>query len=228
MPSTLGESTYISNTITFRGLNASDTTPIDDFKFKIKPASSGSSFDWDIRAYYAGKRLIFHLKKGSSGYDLNIGYEDDSLTTYTDIAETWTGDNIFTMYPDGYIYVDLVNQSINLTYNSATVGATTCTATSIPKISGEFNNTAFSWLPEKYIYHAGGTQYNTSQSLYNVTQHYFNLMAQQEDDISFNQCNPSGSQAPDATTSTMLLNYSSTGALTYLHITENKADVAIS
>jgi len=220
VPSTLGYPTSISNTITFRGLNASESTPLDNFSFKIKP--SVNTFDWDIRSKSGSgyKKLIFYVtgnaKDPGNQVDLDIGYQDDSQG-YSKPAETWQGTKKLTVQSDGYVYLDLMNTSLNLTYESVTVGSTaSCSPSKIG--SGDFNGTGFSW--------GEPLTSSTTKPLYNITQHYFWKMAQ-DGDISFSQCQ-SGGNGPDPGTSTMLLNYTPAGALTYLHITENRADVAIS
>ncbi len=217
VPSTLGESTYISNTITFRGLNASDTTPLENFSFKIKP--TGNNLDWDIRTASGNKKLIFWLSGNSlhvgDPVDLYIGYQEGSGSNS---VETWFGDNNFTVQSDGYVYLDLLNTSINLTYQKTNVGSTdsnNCNPSGEIK-QNDFNANGFSW--DEMLY-----KDITQKSLYNITQNYFWKMAQ-GGDFSFSQC---GSQNPDPGTSTMLLNYTTTGALTYMHITENRADVGI-
>ncbi len=212
IPSVLGKVTAITNTVTFRGLNTSDA-PLDDFDFKIMPV--GNNFDWDIRAKAGTKKLIFYVTGNTmqGQVDLNIGYQDDGMM-YSKPAETWKGTKKLAVQPDGSVNLDLLNTSINLTYNSVTVGSeqdASCFPTKIR--SGDFNSTNFSWTP-----------FHDEQSLYNITQHYFSKMAQ-VGDFSFTGCGP---QMPDYGTSTMLVNYSAVGAITYLHITENRADVGIS
>ncbi|VVB55402.1 Uncharacterised protein [uncultured archaeon] len=220
VPSILGEYTYLSSTIPFRGLNKSDTTPLDDFNFKIKPTVN--AFDWDIRVQSGYKKLIFHVtgnaKNPGNQVDLTIGYQDDGMM-YGRPAETWEGNDKLIVQPDGYVYLDLLNTSINLKYDSVTVGSTTsCYPTKI--ISGDFNSTNFSWA-DRIV--NTSSPYN-QQSLYNITQHYFWKITQ-GGDFSFGTCGP---QSPDLGSSTMLVNYTALGALTFLHVTENRADVEIS
>lgn len=217
VPSTLGENISVTNPLTFRGLDESDITPFDNFSFKIKPSGT---LNWDLRAISGNKKLIFHLKRSGGNYDLNIGYQDDG-SGYSDPAEIWEGDNLFTVQPDGYIYIDLLDKNIDLEYDSETVG---CTAACIPdKInSGDFNNTDFSW-DDLIIKNSPAN--NKTQSLYNITQHYFWKMGQ-EGDIIFNQCSTGGGGIDQS--SQVLINYTATGALTYLHITENILDAGIS
>jgi hypothetical protein len=71
-------------------------------------------------------------------------------------------------------------------------------------------------------YYHGNTIY-----LYNITQHYMWLISQPDGDVSLAGCSPASKHGPEPG-STMLLNYNATGAITYLHITENKADVGTS
>ncbi|MDL5503378.1 MAG: hypothetical protein QSU88_09195, partial [Candidatus Methanoperedens sp.] len=67
---------------------------------------------------------------------------------------------------------------------------------------------------------------NRTQSLYNITQHYFWKMGQ-EGDITFGDCADGGNE-PDPDESTMLMDYIPSSTLTFLHVTENRADVGIS
>ncbi|MDP2844915.1 MAG: hypothetical protein Q8N79_02425 [Candidatus Methanoperedens sp.] len=220
VPSNLGASSSITNPITFRGLDPGSSEPLSNFSFKIKP--SGNNLDWDIRVGLGNKKLIVFLKDTSwnvgDDVDLSIGYQHDGQG-YAKPAEIWKAESGQKpkVQPDGYVYVDLLNKSFNLTYNSDTVGSTgSCTPSKIT--SGDFNSSDFSW-PSVTI-NAGN-----QKDIYNITQHYIQLMAQ-EGDISFSQCN-TGNGGIDAI-STMLINYNAAGALTYLHITENRADVGIS
>ncbi len=211
-PVTLERNSSIVNPIGFRWLDPSDATPLENFSFKIP----SGDLDWDIRAMSGNKRLIFYLNGSINNVDLKIGYQHDGQG-YDDPAETWKGNNTnFIVQPDGYVYVDLLNKSINLEYNNESVGYdVTCQPIERINDNGtDFNSTDFSW---------DGITINNGefQSLYNITQHYIWNMTQ-EGDIYFNQC---GDNAPD-TTSSMLINY--TGNLSYLHITENRADVGIS
>ncbi len=219
IPSVLGQWTGITNTISFRGLNTS-TAPLDNFSFKLEPVVN--VFDWDIRVKSGNKKLIFYVTGNTmqGAVDLNIGYEDDGKG-FSNPAETWHGTRKLPVQPDGSVNLDLLNESINLTYDSVTVGSTQdtqCYPTKI--INSHFNATNFSWIDRK----VDDTSSYNQQSLYNITEHYFWEIAP-GGDFSFTGC---GSQTPDYGTSTMLVYYDPTGAITYLHITNNKADVGIS
>lgn len=214
VPSTLGESTYISNTIIFRGLNTSDDTPLENFSFKLY-SSNFNNFDWDIRAKSASgnKTLIFYFKKDD---EFKIGYKEGSLP-----GETWDGDGLF-VATGNYRDVDLLNKSINLTYNDENdVGATS----SCTPISGKISGIAYQDYSWDNLYITESDTTNKTQSIYNITQHYIQKMAQ-DGDFSFNQC-ATGGGGPGGSSS-ILIDYNAIGALTYLHITENRADVGIS
>ncbi len=223
VPSTLGSSTSITDPITIRGLNTSDDTPLENFSFRFEARDSNglSSLNWQLTATSGTKKLIFHLSGASDDKaDLNIGYEDTSVDD-DEYVETWKGEDLFQVVGSGasaYVDVDLLNRSINLTYDGVNVGTTNGDCTKI--LQTKFNNTAFSWTDRTVN---SSTNYN-KQRLYNITQHYLQIFAP---DIQLGKCNPGGND-PVAGDSTLLINYNTTSALTYMHITENRADVGIS
>ncbi len=220
VPSTFGGNTSIINPINMRGIPPDDT-PLDNFSFKIRP--SGNNLKWDIRAKAGNKSLIFFLVDSTSWnnpsdkVELEIAYRDG-----TNVGETW-GEAEFAIQPDQYTYVDMLNKNMNLTYENENVGADNANQCQPfgRKISG-LSDPDYSW--DGIVINATN---NNKQSIYNVTQHYISKLAQ-EGEVSFYQCSPSnqGNQAPDSD-STMLLNYKATGALTYLHISENRVEVII-
>lgn len=225
-PAYIGRSeSSIAEPIAFRGLDGSNSTPLNNFSLSIKGIDS--SFQWDIRSKSASgnKRLIFDLKQESSGgsdyLTIKIGYENDGLLGYSDHAETWIGDKLFPVQGN-YSEVDLLNKSINLTYASNGVGTVSSCSDVTQIYQTEFNTTGFSWTDRV----VNTTDPYNKQSLYNITQHYIQLMAQ-ESDFSLYQCSPAGSHGPDPV-STMYIDYYAPGGLTYLHITDNRADIKIS
>ncbi|MFU8767757.1 MAG: hypothetical protein ACNA7I_08885, partial [Candidatus Methanoperedens sp.] len=115
---------------------------------------------------------------------------------------------------NAYMDVDLLDRSINLTYKRVIVGATQGDCTQIK--SNVFNSSAWTWL---------GVNENEEKSLYDIMQHYTSEFAPE---LSLKRCSPGQSDHVDYEDSTMLLNYTPSGALTYLHISDNRADVAIS
>lgn len=223
-PAYIGRSdSSIANPIAFRGLDGSDSTPLNNFSLTIKGIDS--SFQWDIRAKSASenKRLIFDLNRESCGgggdcLTIKVGYQQGSgLGT----AETWIGDRLLPVQGN-YSEVDLLNKSINLTYESNGVGTVNSCSDVAQIAQGDFNDTGFSWTDRV----VNITSPYNKQSLYNITQHYIQLMAQ-DSDFSLYQCSPAGRHGPDPI-STMYINYYAPGGLTYLHITDNRADIKIS
>lgn len=216
-PAYLGEINSNIVPIYFRGLDPSNSTPLNNFSFQLEGVDT--NFNWQLKAVSGTKTLIFEMK--NKPIDLRIGYMDTSLVGYDKKAETWKADNVWSV-SGGKAEVNLLDTSIYLEYNDENVGATSGTCTK--KIyQTDANNTDFSW--DDIIIKKGVTPNNT-QSLYNITQHYIWKMSQ-EGDFSFDNCSPSGNQGP-ASTSTMSIDYSAPGGLTYLHITDNRADIKIS
>ncbi len=218
VPSDLGGSTAIANPISFRGL-PSNETPLNNFSFKI--SSDKNNLDWDIRAKSGTKTLIFYLKDDNQWaigrtVTLQIGYKDSGNP-----GETWEGKSNYTIQPDDFIYVDLLNKSINLTYKDETVGANNANncQTTAGKISG-IRNPADSW--GSLVINT--TNANKTQPLYNITQHYFSKMAQ-EGDISFYKCD-SGGNSPNSN-STAVMDYDASGTISFLYVSNNIADVSI-
>lgn len=219
VPSDLGANTAINNPISFVGLSSDNNTPLDNFSFKI--SSAKNNLGWDIRAKSGTETLIFYLKDVNNWaignkVTLQIGYQDSSHT----YGETWLGDRIYTIQPDNFIYVDLLNKSINLTYKDINnVGANSANQckTTADQISGSDNPT-YSWGDPPI-------SVNQNQSLYNITQHYISKMAQ-EGDISFYKCSDSHNNAPSSN-STMIMNYDASGTVTFFYASNNIADVSI-
>ncbi|MCZ7402955.1 MAG: hypothetical protein O8C61_12100 [Candidatus Methanoperedens sp.] len=233
VPSTFGGTNVITNPINFPGIDPSDTTPLDNFSFKIIPSCStehghvhcDNKLNWDIRGTSGNKTLIFYFKSENwdvgNNVDLSIGYIDKSSPSN---GETWLGSDIYTIQPDYYIYVDLLNKSTSLTYIQNIVGSTNANVckTSGEKITG-IDNPALSWGSSPYI---NVSNVNRTQTLYNITEHYFWEMSQ-TGTFFFNQCSPGGNQNPDPSQSSMIVNYNATGDITFLHISNNIADVSI-
>lgn len=225
VPGNLGKNTSITNPLTFRGLESSDPEPLENFSFRVygsPPSGNLNSLDWQIEAKSGTKRVVWQIKKGSSNkIDIKVGFIDTGFAgSYK--AEAWEKDGAFNIVsgsPD-YADINLLDKSITLTYEKETVpDGATCWS----KIDKNNVNTssAFTWLPDKII----STTENNSQSLYNITQHYFQLMSP---DVSLDRCSPGGSDPISYGSSNMLINYSSIGTLTYMDITRNDADIILS
>lgn len=219
VPETLGGKTSVPNPIVFRALDAGDSTPLDSFSFSLT-ANPIASLNWQMQASSGSKYLVIQLQGSANKVKVFIGYRDTSLAGagYTDYAETWENSSAFTP-SDNTVSIDLLDPNVQMEYEESNVpNGVSCW----PQIkSNEVNSTGFTWTDRAVN---DSSPYN-KQSLLNVTQHYFQLMAP---DVAMNRCSPGGSDPVDYSISTALVNYNATGALTYLHITENKVDVDIS
>jgi hypothetical protein len=219
VPSGLGDPGPITQPINLRGL-PNDNTPLDKFIFKIYPGSSPGVNKWDIRAMSGTRRLIFFIDfKANPKRGLTIGYQDSSLSSN---GETW-GTYYYSLQNDNggdYIYVDLLDKNINLTYtNISNLGSDNSNSCKpFGKNINTFNASTYSW---------DGITINSgdNQSLYNITEHYIWKIAQ-AGDFSFYQCVPSGEKLP-LDISTMTIGYNTTGGITILHVQNNSADVSI-
>jgi hypothetical protein len=224
VPSNFGGSNPVPNPINIRGLPTDGDTPLDKWSFRI--ALQGKepwNIDWDIRGESGSKTLIFYLKgtglQVRDKVDLEVGYKDSSISAD---GETWEGDDLFTVQDGGYVDVDLLNKSVNLTYESENVGADNankCQPFGM-KIKG-IANPDYSWNDLDIT----DSNANNTQPLYNITQHYI-LKLTNGDTILLSQCTPSGNQGPSAN-STMILGYNATGALTFLQISEYNVRVGL-
>jgi hypothetical protein len=210
---------YLQTIIALRGLDGSNPTPLKNFSFKIYFSGMNK---WDIGAKNGNRELMFYIDKFNNLPPvLSIGYQD---TGFSHSQEMWGSLN-YTVKTDAkgdYIDVDLLNKSLSLSYSDQSVmGAdNSCDP---GQIKNDLNNTAFSW--DNILINTSNA--NKTQSLYDITQHYIQKMAQ-NGDITFNQCAPSSQHKFPTPDSTMYINYYSPGGLVYLHITDNKADVRIS
>lgn len=221
VPSNFGGSNPVPNPINIRGLPTDSDTPLDKWSFRIAFQDQDKppwNINWDIRGESGSKTMIFYLKgtglKVGDKVDLEVGYKDSSISAD---GETWEGDDLFTVQDGGYVDVDLLNKSVNLTYESENVGADNanrCQPFGM-KING-IANPDYSWDNLNIT----DSNANKTQPLYNITQHYI-LRLTNGDTISLSQCTPSnaGNQGPSAN-STMILGYNATGALTFLQISE--------
>lgn len=215
VPSTLGENSPIINPVIFRGLDPTNQTPLDNFSFSLT-ANPISSLNWQMQASSGSKYFVIQLQGSATKVRISVGYSDTSLG-YTDYAETWENDTAFT--PAGNtVNINLIDQNVQMKYEKTNVPSG---ATCWDQIdSNKVNSTGFTWTDRVVN---TSSLYNT-QSLFNVTQHYIQLMAP---DVSLNRCSPGGSDPINYDSSNMLVNYNAVGALTYLQITENRADVSI-
>ncbi|CAG1002663.1 hypothetical protein METP3_03456 [Methanosarcinales archaeon] len=219
VPSNLGTLMQLGYPQTYRGINSSNETPMDSFNFNIV----NDKIKWDIRAKSGSKTLIFQLINVNEGHPitLKIGYQDGDDTN----TETWYRDELFNLDDVGFYKIDFLDKSKTLDYKAVEVGSNdgiTCVDYGL-MIHG-IVEPDFSW--DNLTINTSESNPNRTQSLHNITQHYFRKMAE-EGDITFGDCNNGGLE-PDPDESTMIIDYIPIGTLTYLQVTENKADVGIS
>lgn len=220
VPKTLGMNTSITNPIAVRGIDRDDTAPITELKirFEAKDSPGLNTLNWQLTMQSGTRTWIIHIdgvSGGDSDADIGIAYQDTSINGKN--AEIWKKKDAFKVYGSGesaYMDVDLLNQSINLTYNGVNVGSSQGDCTKIQQV--DFNSSAWTW---------SGVNQNDNKSLYDIMQHYTRVFAPE---LSLERCSPGESDPVDYEDSVMLLNYTAHGALTYLHISDNRADVAIS
>ncbi|KCZ71769.1 hypothetical protein ANME2D_01824 [Candidatus Methanoperedens nitroreducens] len=229
VPSGFGASTDITYPVSFRGLP--DTgAPLDNFSFRIYNNNNFNNFNWDIRAKTGNRILIFYIKKNPPNrVELMVGYQDNDNIINPSDGETWGGANFYiqTDAKGSYIDVDLLDISRNLTYQNENVGSTNANLCQQP-VSGTvrgIRTTADSWS-NIYI---NTSNANKTQSIYNVTQHYIRKMAE-GGDIFFFKCAPAVNNEQNqnnepADDSSVLVDYNPVGAITFLYISDNKADV---
>lgn len=212
VPSTLGANTTLTNIISLMGLPP-DNTPMNNISFNIQDANF-NNFNWQLTAKSGTtKTLIFDLKKGT---DISVGYRD---TTYNPNAEIWDKNGAFTV-TGNHVNINLLDNNTLLTYTGVTVGTNTPCANKMNP--SDLHDPDFSWDNIDI----STTNENKTQSLYNITQHYIWLMSQPNGDVSLGGCTPAGKHGPQPG-STMIINYSAIGTITFLHVSNNTADVNI-
>lgn len=235
VPKGFGGPNPITNPIKMRGLPRNDD-PLKNFSFRVypHPKSNGGlyPFNWDIRAKSGNKMLIFYIKMNPPNpAELIVGYQDYSVEP--SLGETW-GTTYYPLQTDDaggkYIEINLLDKNVSLLYSNMTVGSTNsmsdpqnCRSPSgTAKITG-VNDPALSW-DGVFI----NTTVNNDKSLYNITEHYTSMVAQEGGAI-FYQCSPNnGNQhEPDVPPSTLILDYDVTGDITYLYVSDNSVDVDI-
>ncbi|MCK5318304.1 MAG: hypothetical protein KAJ55_10330, partial [Anaerolineales bacterium] len=219
VPTTLGMNTSITNPVEVRGLNPDESQPMSNlsFRFEAMGVQGFNSLNWQLTQISGTKKWIIHIDGAADNQaDIGIAYED---TSHSKPAEIWKKANVFQVYgsgEDAYMDVDLLNQSINLTYEKVTVGSTNPGGDCTKIQQQDFNTSTWTWTTQLDEYE--------SQTLYNIMQHYTQWFAP---DINLARCSPGGSDPVDYGDSLLLLNYTSIGALTYLHVSDNIAVVGI-
>jgi hypothetical protein len=199
--------------IRFRGINPDDPNPLDGFYFNLTDV--GNQFQMDLRAPTSNCNIpsstaCLHIQAQKDGGMGNYGITITVQYSENNKIEEFKTDVTGAINPaTNTANIDLLNSSLPSTYTSHDT----------------------SWTPwnPAHTYN----QNDPGPPLYNVTQHYAQLMAERYGG-SFDlfggtrsgDKNPTDSQWPgDGSTYTLI--YDAHGGITYLHITDNKADVGI-
>jgi hypothetical protein len=218
VPSNLGfEQALPFTTIDIKGLDPNENDPMITFRMKIL-SNKLKNLKWSLGAIEGNKELVYDFAgNNGGGVDLTVGYSDLALAT----SELWGGKT----YPDlgGYVNVDLLDNTTIMKYGFGVPNQ------GIPQDKGAGNNCKplqkFN-LPVTNPAPSWVTPFNTSQSLYNITQHYItNFSKIAEGGVSFQLCGTGSNVPKDG--STLTLDYKNSGALTYLYISDNQAQATI-
>jgi hypothetical protein len=187
--SPMGTFVSIPGKITMRDINTSNPDPLIKFYFNISFGSGEGDRKWEIEATNGNQKLEIKIDKDHSDTYIIIEYDNGSK------EEKWNH-KLYDGNPPPTINIDLLNPSMNLTYQG---DVTSCT-----------------WSQPC---NTGSTNY----SINDIIQHYIVLMGS---DITFDTTESEKLNRPSS--SYTLFYDPGPGALTYLHITENRADVGIS
>jgi len=201
------------------------------------PASARLDFDWKVSAYLHAKPGNFYVKLVKPDGNTSLIYPNTTFSTtspWSNKSNTSVSVNDF-FQPGNYSLKLIAELNTNgdlcagcwneeVGWDNPTI-TLNYTATSINTTEVRWDNPA---ITLNYTSSSSGVSPLTTKSLYDITQHYFGIMAQDGDGtITFYQCSPSGKQAP-ASDSTMLMDYVTPGGLTYLQISENRVDAVVS
>ena len=215
----MGEST-LTDAFKFGALNQTTPAPIYNFSFNLEAENSDENglnpSKYEIFASSGTKSLVYTLAKkgGADQLEMTVHYEDTAAGA--DYIEHWDGLNEFIVDGSGSeqsSVVDFLDDTFDMEYNP-------------PNNDGA--DPDFSWGPITSISTLPDTVINdgATSSLYNLTQHYVKLLTA-DGSVIFSI--DGGQQDPvDYEESTITLYYDGMpGAITYLHITKNDLDAAV-
>ncbi|AFV23736.1 hypothetical protein Mpsy_1529 [Methanolobus psychrophilus R15] len=197
-------------------LNQSNPAPMYNFLFNLEAKSSQglNPSNYQITASSGTKTLTYTLAKKGGANQLQLGliYKDTAIGGGT---ETWEGTDVFFVNgskEDQASSVDLLSNSFDMKYTA--------------------NSPDFSWGPVSLIsippdMDITKTQ-NSTQSLYDVSQHYMKLLTM-DGSVMFNIQSPGKSDPVDYSESTLTLLYDGMpGSITYLHVSRNDLAITLS
>ena len=210
----MGEST-LTDAFKVGVLNESTTAPIYNFSFNFvaSGAQGLNPSNYDISASSGTKTLTYTLQK-TAGLSLDVEYKDTAAGS--EYIERWYHTDSFPKAGDPETStVDFLNDTYIMKCDSGNT-------------NDNYAEPDFSWGNESSISLPPDIEIDDgdTSSLYNLTQHYLKLLTR-DGSIIFSI--DGGPQDPvDYEESTITLYYEGMpGAITYLHITKNELDAAV-
>ncbi len=218
----MGEST-LTDSFKIGALNSTKSSPIYNFSFHLEAENSDENglnpSNYDITASSGTKSLTYTLDKsgGPNQLVIEVYYEDTAAGA--EYKEHWDGVNVFPINGSGSgqnAEVNFLDDTFIMEYYP-------------PNTNQGGANPDFSWgpvtstsmLPDFVIY-----KNNQSFSLNDLTQHYMKLLT--KDGSVIFSIDGGQSDPVDYEESTINLRYDGMpGAITYLHITKNELDAAV-
>ena len=199
-------------------LNDTNPAPMHNFTLNLEAKSSQglNPNNYQITATSGSKTLTYTLQKsgGANKLELGIIYKDTAVGSRT---ETWEGTTDFPVTgskEDASATVDLLSTSIQMTYTNNKDGDFSW---------GPLSSTS---IPPDLVIEKGNA--NSTQSLYDVSQHYLKLLTM-DGSVIFNIHSPGHSDPVDYSESTLTLLYDGMpGSITYLHVSRNDLKVTLS
>ncbi|MDA0525210.1 DUF7289 family protein [Methanococcoides alaskense] len=215
----MGTST-LTNMLKVGAVNESNPLPVYDFSFYLEAENSNNNglnpAKYEIGAISGTRTLTYNLAKkgGANQLQVHVTYKDTAAGA--DYIEEWEGVDVYPVSStkaDQYATVDYLDPTFMMRYVPGTNGATP----------------DFSWGPSGPISELPDVEINSgnvSFSMNDLTQHYMKLITK-DGAVIFDI--DGGKQDPvDYETSKITINYDGRpGAITFLHITRNDMDVAI-
>ncbi len=201
--------------INLNNLDTNDETPLDDFEIDLGGLHSNYKFIWYTDTDPA---LVIYMQKRNGG-----GPHDFILSIYYGNStkfEGWTTEGTLEWTEDDTYRLDFLNQSQDMVYEKS----------SPPKFDSDnwpdsaWNDTTWTWGSDMNKTDSGDFTKDDKNSLDNVSQHYFHVLANQvSSDITLYESDyfPAHGFNPDLTTYTLGY-HMKPPIITYLHITEHR------
>jgi hypothetical protein len=200
-------------------LNDTNPAPMYNFTLNLEAKSSQglNPNNYQITATSGTKTLIYYVQKTShEKLAIEIMYKDSAAGGST---EDWAGKDNSDVFPisgsqeDQSATVDLLSTSINMVYTNNKDGDFSW---------GPLSSTS---IPPDLVIEKGNA--NSTQSLYDVSQHYLKLLTM-DGSVMFNIQSPGKSDPVDYSESTLNLLYDGApGSITYLHVSRNDLAVTL-